>query len=860
MIRNSARRPMSAAARFPLMVSGAMLAPLIAFAAATPAQAQSASSRGTRTYDIPAQSLASGLREYMRQSGVQVGYPSEIGDKVTTSPVRGSLSAAEALSRLLTGTGLSFRFTGTNTATLERAPQAAGGAIQLGPVRVEGDAGGNNPSAASASDNRDITEGTRSYAASRVSLGKGQDIRETPQSITVITRQRIEDQGLMSVGDVMAQTAGVTTDYAGAGGLGGTANSFYARGFQMTNMQIDGASVDMFSQQTFDPNMAMYDSVQVVRGADGLYSANGEPGGTINLVRKRPLDHLQLLATGVLGSWNRRQAELDVAGPLALDGKVRGRMVVSHIARDFFYDAADTRSTLVYAILEADLTPSTLLTFGGSYEDAAGTPWRNGLPRAPDGSDLHLPRSTALLASWNHFDRDTREVFAQLEQQLGGDWRLKVHANHIRLSSDSRLTNGEGAVDPATGLGSELSGFSNDFASRKWAFDANVSGSFQMFGRQQKLLFGGDWTKIRDVQDTYFSQVDLSSPGLNVRGFDPNRVPLPSLVWRTRSFPDYGAIQKGLYGRLAVSPVAGLTAIAGARYSSYEYQSPYVRYDRAGNVTSSSMSAYRQSGIFTPYGGVLYDLDRRWTAYVSVAEIYKSQANNLAGPLPGEPLDAITGRNYEAGIKGELAQGRLTTSLAVYRIERNGEAVRDPNYPDSDVGNLGLNCCWLRQGRVRSEGFEAEVNGEVVPGLQLAAGYTFNNNSNLRENAKYSTITPRHLLKIWTTYDFQGPLEGLKVGAGVVAQTAQYVRGSVDRYDRATDPWTVIGAVPFEFTQKGYSVWNTSVEYRLSDRLSATANLNNIFDKTYYKTVGNSSANNWYGDPRNVMLIIRAKY
>ena len=110
-------------------------------------------------------------------------------------------------------------------------------------------------------------------------------MRETPQSISVVTRQRIEDQGLVSVGDVMQQTTGVTVDYAGSGGLGGTANSFYARGFQISNVQIDGAAVDAFSQGTFDPNMAMYDSVQVIRGADGLYSGNGEPGGSINLVK-----------------------------------------------------------------------------------------------------------------------------------------------------------------------------------------------------------------------------------------------------------------------------------------------------------------------------------------------------------------------------------------------------------------------------------------------------------------------------------------------------------------------------------------------------------------------------------------------
>jgi len=572
------------------------------------------------------------------------------------------------------------------------------------------------------------------------------------------------------------------------------------------------------------------------------------------------MDHLQLVARGSLGSWKRREAELDVTGPLAADGKIRGRVVAAQSAHDFFYDGADTKNTLLYGIVEADLTPSTLFTIGGSYEKVAGTPWRSGLPRAPDGSDLRLPRHTALLASWNHYDRKSQELFAQVAQQLGGDWQIRLHANYMKISSDSRLANGEGAVDPATGLGSELSGFSNDFYSSKKAIDLNVGGSFPLFGRDHKVLIGGDWTKIRDVQDTYYSEVDLPAPGLNIYTFRPDQVSLPGLVWRTRSFPDYGAMQKGLYGRLSLNPVDGLTAIIGARYSAYDYQSPYVRYNMAGDIVSSSVFAFRQSGIFTPYAGILYDLDDRWTVYASAAEIYKSQANNLAGPPPGKPLDAITGRNYELGVKGELAEGRLTASLALYRIDRNGEAVRDPGYPDSSVGNTGLNCCWLRQGRVRSEGIEAEINGEILPGWQLSAGYTFNHNSNRRADDRYSTITPKHLLKIWTTYGFQGSLEGLKIGAGVVAQTAQYVRGNVEHYDKTTDPWTVIGTVPFEFTQKGYSVWSASAEYRLNEHWSATVNLNNIFDKVYYKRVGTSAGDNWYGDPRNVLLTIRARY
>ncbi|HVR48299.1 MAG TPA: TonB-dependent siderophore receptor, partial [Pseudorhodoferax sp.] len=707
----------------------------------------------------------------------------------------------------------------------------------------------------------DTTEGSGSYAASRVSLGKGQSVRETPQSISVVTRQRIEDQGLSTVGEVLLQATGVTVDLTGSGGLGGTANAFYARGFQMSSVQIDGAAVDAFSQATFDPNLAMYDSVQVIRGADGLFGGTGEPGGSINLVRKRPTAQTQTLATLGVGSWDQRRAELDVSGPLALEGRVRGRAVLAHSDRGFFYDHVNARNSLLYAIVETDLMPDTKLALGGSYEKAASTPWRQGLPRAASGADLRLPRSTALTASWSHYDRSTHEVFAQLEQQLAGDWRIKLDANYIKMRSDSRLANLGGAVDPATGLGAVLNGSSNDFGSEKKTLELNASGSFGLLGRQHKLLVGADWKDVKDAQHTYLSEVASPPGGFNVYGFDPGAVPQPTFSWRTRSFPAYGATQKGLYGRLNWSLADRLTAIVGARYASFDYESPTINYDRDGKVTRTSMSAYKDSGIFTPYAGLVFDIDERWTAYGSVAEIHKSQASRLQGPLPGTPLDAIEGRNYELGFKGTLAGGRLNTAVALYRIERQGEGVRDPSYPNTAIGDLGLNCCWIAQGEVVSQGVDAEISGEVARGWQLFAGYTYNRNRNKSDlsRAAYHSVTPKHLFKLWTTYQLPGALSAWTLGGGANLQSTHFVSGTANAYNPATGQFDG-AALPFKFTQGGYAVWGASVQYRFHAHWTAVLNLNNLFDKVYYKTVGTSGGNNWYGEPRNAMLTLRSTF
>lgn len=345
----------------------------------------------------------------------------------------------------------------------------------------------------------------------------------------------------------------------------------------------------------------------------------------------------------------------------------------------------------------------------------------------------------------------------------------------------------------------------------------------------------------------------------SIDDFSPGTVPRPADFWLMRQWPGFGARQYGAYGRLKVSLTDRFNLFGGARYSSYDYASPVREFNSAGQLLDASVFKYRESGILTPYGGLTYDLGEQWTSYGSVTMIHKSQASKLGGPLPGSPLAAITGKNYEIGLKGEHDGGRLNTAFALYRIERKGEAVRDPAYPSTDVGNDGLNCCWLRQGNVVSEGLDAEITGEVLPGWQLAAGYTYNHNQNKVTSGVYNSVTPRHLFKLWSTYRLSGNLAGWTLGGGLTMQSAHYVSGTANTYNPATRAYDG-PKVPFKFTQGGYAILSASVQYAITPQWTATLNLNNLLDRTYYKTMGTSGSNNWYGDPRNFYLTLRGKF
>lgn len=827
------------ASRAGRMTSAAVMGSLalalsLAFATApTTAQAQEAAV----SISIPAQSLGDALLQLGRQTSLQFLYTSDLVRGIMASPVQGTLTPEAALRQLLAGTGIEYTRNG-NTINLRRAANVA----ELAPVQVMGAS--------------ELTEGSGSYTSDYVSFGKGQSIRELPQSITVVTRQRIEDQSLTTIEDVMRQTTGVTVE---GSGLNGAGNALYSRGFKMTSMQVDGANVDQFNMHFFSPNLAMYDSVQIVRGADGLFGGTGSPGGSVNLVRKRPTIAPQFQFMAKAGRWNQYMAEVDVAGPVTDNGKLRGRALLTHQDRDFFFDIADSRSTLLYGILELDASESTRVAIGGSYEELKDTPWRTGLPRAADGADLGLPRSTALVTPWSEWNRKKYEAFAQIEQKLGEKWSVTAQANYYKSKGDIHYGFFEGAIDPATGDGLRLNTNSPFGHSSMKTVDVAVNGRFNLLGREHKVLLGADWRDIRYSEDTYRGV--YNTPGqqeFNIYGFDPGVVPAPDSLWLYRSYPEYGAKQNALYGRLNASLTDRLTAIVGARYTNFKYQSPYYAYAQDGSVTSHSISRYKESGILTPYAGLVYDLDDHWTTYASLTEIHESQASRLGGPLPGTPLDAIKGRNYEVGVKGDFMGGRLTTSMALYRIERTGQAVRDPAYPSTSLED-GLNCCWIAQGKIVSQGVDLEIAGELARGWQVFAGYTYNHNQDRNSDVVYSSITPKHMFKLWTAYQLPGNFSAWTVGAGVTAQSTTYVSGTAATYNPATGKYGAPN-VPYQFTQPGYAVWNASVQYRFMPDWSLTLNINNLFDKVYYKQVGTSGSGNWYGEPRNLLLTLRGKF
>ncbi|MNU98987.1 Fe(3+)-pyochelin receptor precursor [compost metagenome] len=643
-------------------------------------------------------------------------------------------------------------------------------------------------------------------------------LREIPQSVTVIGLEQMREQNLQSLDDVMQHATGITVQPYQL-----LTTAYYARGFKVDSFEQDGVPVLMGNMAASPQDMAVYERVEILRGANGLMHGAGNPAATVNLVRKRPQREFSFNGLVSAGSWDRYRAEADLGGPLNDSGSVRGRVVSAVEDRGYFYDVADQQSALLYAIGEVDLGPRTVLSAGVQTQRIRSTPNMAGVPRYKDGGDIGLPRSTFLDVAWDRFNWDTTRVFADLEHRFGDGWAAKISANYLTADSNLKYAGAYGAIDRQTGLGSRLMGAAYKFDNTQTSVDAYVSGPVQWFGRRHELLLGGNAQRTTSEQYTAMLTPALNVP-VNVFDWNPHGVAEPGVGPYT-SPGETRLKQQGIYGMGRFSLADPATLVLGGRMSWWNQTSPGTR--------------QRIDPEFTPYGGLIVDLNPQWSLYGSYAQVFQPQSQLTR---EGKPLDPVTGTNYEAGVKGELADGALNVSLAVFQIQQKNRAQQDPDWPC--VGN---NCYYISGGEVRSRGIEAEANGQITPNWSVAGGYTFNTSKYLTDAVSngqpFASFTPKHIFRVWTNYALPALDRRLSVGGGVQMQSG---------YSTVSGPVTL--------RQGGVTLVDLRAAYRLDKHVTVALNLNNVFDRRYYQSLSGTSWNNRYGEPRNAMLTLRAQY
>ena len=376
-------------------------------------------------YDIPAGTLAAALSQLAAASGVMITFSSEQTAGLSSPGLHGSYEVEQGFAHVLQGSGLRIVQAGEKRFVL--ASMEPGGALQLGATTI--DAAGLGA----------ITEGTGAYttgatnAATKLALS----LRETPQTVSVMTRQRMEDQQLTTLSDVLKQTPGLSVQ-----NIDSERVNIYSRGYALDSYQFDGIPTTLIVQTSASPqsliDTSVYDRVEIVRGATGLMTGAGDPSGSVNLVRKRPTAGFQGSVSAGAGSWDTYRTEVDVSGPLTTDARLRGRAVMAYQQGNSFIDHYQQEKQTYYGILEADLTDSTLLTVGFDYQknDPRGVSFASFPLFYSDGGQTDFPRSINAGARWSYRQQNTLNTFATLEHGLANDWKLKAAVNNMYSTRD----------------------------------------------------------------------------------------------------------------------------------------------------------------------------------------------------------------------------------------------------------------------------------------------------------------------------------------------------------------------------------------------------------------------------------------
>ncbi|WP_206099627.1 TonB-dependent siderophore receptor [Rheinheimera riviphila] len=655
--------------------------------------------------------------------------------------------------------------------------------------------------------------------------------REIPQSISEVSAELMSATNMLDINDVMMHVPGVNVT------LYDTQRPLYfARGFQITDFQVD--SIPTYSGSTNQEyDTALYKRVEVIRGANGLFSGVGSPSATVNLIRKRPGNEFAASVSATVGSWQMRRGVLDVSSPFDNEGAVRGRVVVATLDSDSFRDRYHEKKLAGLAIIEADLTDQTTVAFGLQDQDnqPEGTIWGTVPIYAADGSLAKLPVNSSFAPQWTHWQRKSGTLFADVTHQFNATWQLKAAVNQTEGEVSSLRVYATGFPDKTTGKGLKLLAGVGAGEDTRSSFDLYLTGSYQAFGLEHDVIAGASVSKLESTTDLFSSVAGWSYTVPDAWNYD-GKAPMP-VYNQTGAYRIASTDQQGIYlaNRFRLSQDWSL--VGGARFSNWETAT--ANFNTTGKYTTTT-GAYKVNDEVTPYVGLVWDLTEQHALYLSYTDIftpqnYKDKDNNLLAP--------VLGNNLELGLKSSLLDGALALNAAIFKTAQDNYAVRDLTQPENSLPD-GSSAYKGIDG-TESQGFEISASGQLTDGWLVNAGYSYVDTKR-HTNDKIWTNLPEHSAQLSSHYDLSGALAGLTLGGGFNWQSETIGYGIVHPLEKA-------GAT---YTQKAYVLANLYASWHFAENLSSTVSVTNLFDELYWANIDYAN----YGKPRQVTLSVKWQY
>ena len=663
-------------------------------------------------------------------------------------------------------------------------------------------------------ENPAVTEGTKSYTAKSASTSTklNLSLRETPQSVKVLTREYLDDANINSFQDMLNSVTGVTTN------RWDERQYPTARGFDVDYYLFDGVPSSSELDIASDPDLSMYDRVELVKGANGLMTGAGNPAIAINMIRKHAnAKELTGTLSSSYGSWNAWNSMADISAPLNADGTVRGRVVVKHESTDSFADLYEKENNLFYGVLDADLTDSTYLSVGASYQelDRSGIKW-GGLPAFyNDGSLTDFDRDLTVTSDWTYWNTNTTTVFAQFKQKLFNDITLNVNYDYREIDAETALLYlWSESVDKTTNSSGGLYPYTDISKTTQNNADVYISAPFTLGGLQQEVIAGFMYNQS-ELTDRYYGSPTLDNGTIDFNNFTPSKI--IGSINNNVANPSNKTTQTGVYLAGKFTLLEPLKLVTGVRVSNWEYESE----DGNGNR--------KYNNKVTPYAGLIYDFLEDYSWYASYTEIFKPENKQDANQ---QYLDPREGKSYETGLKGEFFDKQLNASMSVFLTQQDNVAEKIGSIKIGDE----FKDVYSSTDSVESKGFEIELDGKITNNWDMSFGVAHFNVEDAN-GKKVQTTAARTSANLFTKYT----LDKWSLGGGLNYKSEAYKDEAARR-----------------ITQDAYVLANLMAAYQVDQNIKLQLNVNNLFDEKYYEGLGKNSM--VYGAPRNATLTFRYQF
>ena len=685
-----------------------------------------------------------------------------------------------------------------------------------------------------AQDKTAVTENTGSYTTSSTNTATklNLSLRETPQTGKVYTREYLDDRNIESFQDLLNNITGVSTTRTDE------RQSAFARGFQIDYYLVDGMPSNL-TLGAGDPDLSIYDRVEVVKGANGLMTGAGNPAMALNLIRKRAnAKEFTGKVEASVGSWDSYSSSADLSAPLNSDGSLRGRVFVKHSDEKSFMDFYEKERNVAYGAIDYDISDKTSLSLAASYQELNrdGVRW-GGLPAFyTDGTKTNFDRSSIVSSDWSFWDVKFTALFANLKQNLFNDVDLNVAYSYRRDDTDSFIFYTAGQVDKATNTIpiENASVYKDHKQNDESNVDVYISAPFTVAGRNQEIVVGGSWNKAELKKNTYGQTFVQGNPaktkqnlidllGQDVIDFNNMNTRLTGSLEMDKTNLLNETTQTAGYIAGKFHILDPLKAVAGLRVSNWEYESETHTTDR------------KFENQLTPYAGLIFDFAPNYSWYASYTSIFKPQTNR---DQSGDYLDPVEGKTYETGVKGEFLDKRLNAGLSVFRIEQSNAAQALLKADGTNVkvdGTTNENAYYGTDGVV-SKGVELNIDGEINDNWGLSFGVA-NFDAKDAKGDDYNPTNSRTTADVFVKYKN----DSWYAGAGLNYYSKIYIGTGAARIDRGD-----------------LYLANAMLGYKFDENMSMQANVNNIFDKKYYEGIG-PNAMAW-GDPLNATLSFNYKF